>query len=234
LSDVGNNAPETATAGAAKHMGRSLNSLFSWGDEQMMWRVKMEDDPQAFAQLIARWERPIQRLCARMTGDAHRAEDLTQSAFARVFAARADWQPTGRFSTFLWRVALNLCHDELRRTQRRGEFSLDALGDEEGGSGSEGLVADGPGPDAQAEASERGDSVRRALLELAPHYREVVVLRHYEGLKFREIGDVLAIPEGTVKSRMAEALAQLNKLLKHLNEDQSCKPKIQTPELRAL
>lgn len=214
-------------------MGRLLTSLFSTSDEQMMWRVKMHDDPQAFARLVARWEKPIQRLCARMTGDVHRAEDLTQTAFARVFARRADWEPAGRFSTFLWRVALNLCHDELRRTRRRGEFSLDALG-EDGGAGLESFAADEPSPDAQAELQERGELVRRALLELAPHYREVVVLRHYEGLKFREIGDVLGIPEGTVKSRMAEALGQLQKLLKHVNEEESCKHKTQTPEVRAL
>lgn len=214
-------------------MGRLLTSLFTTSDEQMMWRVKMHDDPQAFARLVARWEKPIQRLCARMTGDVHRAEDLTQTAFARVFARRADWEPAGRFSTFLWRVALNLCHDELRRTRRRGEFSLDALG-EDGGAGLESFAADEPSPDAQAELQERGELVRRALLELAPHYREVVVLRHYEGLKFREIGDVLGIPEGTVKSRMAEALGQLQKLLKHVNEEESCKHKTQTPEVRAL
>jgi RNA polymerase sigma-70 factor (ECF subfamily) len=214
-------------------MSHSLTSLFSASDEQMMWRVKLQDDPHAFARLVARWEKPIQRLCARMTGDVHRAEDLTQSAFARVFAGRADWMPTGRFSTFLWRIALNLCHDELRRSRRRGEFSLDAL-DEESGAGLERLAADEPAPDAQAESHERGAFVREALLELAPHYREVVVLRHYEGLKFREIGDVLAIPEGTVKSRMAEALEQLSRILKHVNEETSCKPKTQTPELRAL
>jgi len=213
-------------------MGRTLTSLFSASDEQMMWRVKMQDDSQAFARLVARWEKPIQRLCARMTGDAHRAEDLTQTAFARVFARRADWQPVGRFSTFLWRVALNLCHDDLRRTRRRGEFSLDALDDEDG-AGVENLAGDEPAPDAQADSHERGALVRQALLELAPHYREVVVLRHYQGLKFREIGEVLGIPEGTVKSRMAEALGQLHRLLKHVNEDVSCKRKTQTPELRA-
>jgi len=85
-------------------MARLITSLFAASDEQTMWRVKMYDDPQAFARLVARWEKPIQRLCARMTGDPHRAEDLTQTAFARVFARRANWEPSGRFSTFLWRI----------------------------------------------------------------------------------------------------------------------------------
>jgi RNA polymerase sigma-70 factor, ECF subfamily len=216
-------------------MGSLLNSLFGFGqtDEQLMWRVKLEDDPQAFARLVAHWEKPLQRLCTRMTGDPQRAEDLTQTAFTRVFARRADWQPTGRFSTFLWRIALNLCHDDLRRARRRGECSLEALEEE---AGPESLAADEPSPDEQAQARERGELVRDALLKLAPHYREVVVLRHYERLKFHEIGHVLGIPEGTVKSRMAEALTQLGRLLQPLNsnEEVSCNHKHQPLELRAL
>jgi RNA polymerase sigma-70 factor (ECF subfamily) len=188
-------------------------SLFAASDEQIMWRAQMQDDSAAFGGLVERWEEPIRRLCERMTGDRHRAEDLAQETFARVFARRADYEPNAKFSTFLWRIAINLCHDEARRARRRGEFSLDALEDEDGGTGLS-FAADEPTPDAQAAASERGELVRRALAELSPAYREVVVLRHYEGLKFRAIGEVLGIPEGTVKSRMAEALAQLGQLLR--------------------
>jgi len=212
-------------------MGR-LTALFTTNDEQLMARVKRDDDAAAFARLMARWEKPIQRLCVRMTGDAHRAEDLTQTAFTRVFTRRAEWQPAGKFSTFLWCVALNLCHDEARRIQRRGEFSLDAL-EEAAGDGEMRFAADDLAPDAQVESQERSELVRRALAELPGQYREVVVLRHYEGLKFREIGEVLGIPEGTVKSRMAEALGQLNRLLKHVNEDELCNRKTKIPELRA-
>jgi RNA polymerase sigma-70 factor (ECF subfamily) len=214
-------------------MANLISALFSASDEQLMWRVKLQDDAEAFASLMSRWQRPIENLCIRMTGDPHRAEDLAQTAFARIFARRADWQPTGKFSTFLWRVALNLCHDELRRTKRRGECSLEAL-DEVGDSEPNFIASDDPAPDEQADCRERAELVRNALLQLATHYREVVVLRHYEGLKFHEIGEVLAIPEGTVKSRMAEALTQLNKLLKHLNGDKSCNHRTQTPELLAL
>ena len=211
-----------------------LTLLFAGNDEQLMWRVKLDDDASAFAQLVARWQKPIERLCFRMTGDVHRAEDLTQTAFTRVFTRRTEWEPTGKFSTFLWRVALNLCHDDLRRQRRRGEFSLDALIELNSAEAEEGFVAGEPTPDAQVESQERGELVRRALAELPAHYREVVVLRHYEGLKFREIGDVLGIPEGTVKSRMAEALGQLNRLLKHVNEDELCNRKTQTPEVQVL
>jgi len=198
-----------------------------------MWRVKLDDDPHAFDDLMLRWQKPIQDLCTRMTGDAHRAEDLAQTAFTRVFARRADWEPTAKFSTFLWRIALNLCHDELRSRQRRGECSLDDLTEEEG-SDSALMAADQPGPDMLMETSERADLVRDALLKLPSHYREVVVLRHYEQLKFHEIAEVMDIPQGTAKSRMAEALNQLTRLLQHLNERSSCTPKTQPKELLAL
>jgi RNA polymerase sigma-70 factor (ECF subfamily) len=106
--------------------------------------------------------------------------------------------------------------------------------DEDNAPGADNFAADEPPPDAQAAASERGEFVRKALATLSPPYREVVVLRHYEGLKFREIGEVLGIPEGTVKSRMAEAMAQLSKLLKHVNEEELCNRKTQTPEMQVL
>jgi RNA polymerase sigma-70 factor (ECF subfamily) len=223
---------ETMATNIAKHqIGRLVTSLFVTSDEQLMWRVKLQDDALAFAKLLDRWEKPIQRLCLRMTGDAHRAEDLTQMTFSRVFTRRADWEPSGKFSTFLWRVALNLCHDEARRVQRRGEFSLEAL-EEADGAGEARFAADELSPDAHAEVQERGEQVRRALAELPALYREVVVLRHYEGLKFREISEVLDIPEGTVKSRMAEALTQLNRRLNYLNEDESCNHKNHNHALR--
>ena len=194
-------------------------------DEQAMWRVKMDDDAEAFADLVARWEKPIQRLCARMLGDIHRGEDLTQEAFARVFARRKNYEATGKFSTFLWRVALNLCYDELRKINRRGEFSLDESGAGDDTPTLEILDPVAPAPDGQLAASERAETVRRALLQLSEPYRVVVILRHYEGLKFREISNVLGIPEGTVKSRMSEALSQLSELLNQTNEgDITCKP----------
>lgn len=187
-------------------------SLFTITDEQAMWRVQMHDDSEAFARLMRRWEGPIQRLCTRMTGDSHRGEDLTQEAFVRLFARRKDYQPRGRFSTFLWRVALNLCYDELRRVRRRGEMALDENAGESF-DGIDAMAAEDSPPDAKLVEGERADLVRQALLQLAETYRTVVVLRHYECLKFREIADVLEIPEGTVKSRMAEALTQLHRLL---------------------
>ena len=187
-----------------------------------MWRVQTQDDETAFAQLVRRWEGPIQRLCLRMTGDLHRGEDLAQEAFTRVFAKRKDYQPSGKFSTWLWRIALNLCYDELRRRQRREETSLDGMCGE-AMAALEAFVAPEPAPDKSLVKQERSELVRKALMQLSETYRTVLVMRHYEDLKFREIADVLDVPEGTVKSRMAEALTQMNRILKPILAVESAK-----------
>src|SRR4030095_10725752 len=122
------------------------------------------------ARLVRRGAGPILRLCAKMPGDASRAEDLTQEAFARVFTKRREFQPQMRFATWLWRIALNLCYDELRKVQRRGEASFAMLDAETN------LCAEGDGPDAQAASAEEGELVRAALLRLAERPRAVLGL----------------------------------------------------------
>lgn len=186
---------------------------FQASDEQVMWRVQNESDSGAFAELVRRWQLPVQRLCARMIGDVHRAEDLSQETFSRVFSHRHDFASTGRFSTWLWRIALNLCHDELRKRQRRGEVAWTPDdGDDRGAA--EDRASDvrstARGPDEMLESMERAELVRSAVVSLPEHYRTVVILRHYEGLRFAEIAEVLGIPEGTAKSRMAEGLTLLS------------------------
>jgi RNA polymerase sigma-70 factor (ECF subfamily) len=193
---------------------RIFSGLFAMTDEQAMWRVQMHDDNQAFAHLLSRWEEPIKRLCTRMLADSHKAEDLTQEAFARVYSHRQNYHHGGKFSTFLWRVAVNLCLDEIRRIKRRGELSVQITTEESGDSSfTETLPGNEPPPDEKVIREEQAEQVRRAVQDLPEHYRSVVILRHYENLKFREIADVLQLPEGTVKSRMFEALTLLNHAL---------------------
>jgi len=192
-----------------------ISSLFSATDEQLMWRVRSEDDQDAFSRLVSKWQPAIQRLCVRMVGDIHRGEDLAQEAFAKLYAKRLDYLPSARFSTYLWRIALNNCYDELRRLKRRPEMSLEAHG---GGDGESFSLLDGhitveATPETDLHLRERAEMVCAALQKLPDHVRTVVVLRHYENLKFREIAEVLEIPEGTAKSRMAEGLQQLSQIL---------------------
>ena len=110
---------------------------------------------------------------------------------------------------------MNLCRDEIRRRSRSRE-QLEPAPDEPSSEGADGEAAVAPaveGPDQVILHEEEARSVRAALARLPVAYREVLVLRHYEGLKFREIAEVLSVPEGTVKSRMAEGLSRMAVLL---------------------
>ncbi len=195
---------------------RTLTALFAPSDEQLMWRVQTQDDHAAFGALMKRWEEPIRHLCARLTGDPHRSEDLAQEVFSRLFASRASFRQGSKFSTYLWRCALNHTYSDLRRTRNRRETCLpENLDTDEGPQPSLGdFPGDEPTPHEAASRQETGEAVRRALTQLPEPYRAVLVLRHYQGLKFREIAEVLGLPEGTVKTRMTEALNELARLLR--------------------
>jgi RNA polymerase sigma-70 factor (ECF subfamily) len=207
-----------------------IATMFGITDEQAMWRVSMHDDAHAFARILDRWQSPIHRLCARMLGDHHRGQDLAQETFARLFARRKEYRQSGKFSTFIWRVALNICYDELRKLKRRQESSLD--GGEAGPDTSDLWESNDPGPDALASREEDAARVRSALMQLPEIYRSVLVLRHYEDLKFREIAEVLEIAEGTVKSRMAEGLSQMHRLLRGTGLQQQSRPDLPERKLK--
>src|SRR5262249_1062267 len=150
----------------------NLSLLCSRTDEEAMCRVAQHDDHQEFARLVRRWEEPIGRLCARMIGDPDRAKDLRQDTFLRLFEKRKDYRPTGRVSTFLWRIALNRCYDELRRQQRRRELPAED-GNATGTDPVDDHPVEGPGPDWQTVELEEGELVRQAVLRLPDIYRAV-------------------------------------------------------------
>ncbi|HEX4794963.1 MAG TPA: sigma-70 family RNA polymerase sigma factor [Humisphaera sp.] len=186
----------------------------SISDEQAMEDGRADGNSAAFALLVSRWEMPIRRLCMRMTGDAHRAEDLAQETFARVFARRSSFENGRKFSTWVWRIAINLCLEEGRRRRLAEKFQLQIAA---------APTADQSGRDStphqQASEGERAGMVQQALAALPETQRAVVVLREFQGLKFREIAQVLEIPEGTAKSRMADALVELGRMLAPLRDE---------------
>lgn len=200
-------------------LGQLLSPMTRLTDEAAMRRVQADGDPEAFAELVRRWQGPVRALCVRMTGDERYGEDLAQETFVRAFAARGGFDAGRKFSTWLWRIALNLCHNERRRRLVRAE---EPLGDDaEDGPF---LRAFEPGPDERLMEQEQAALVRAALQGLPASHRAVVVLREYEGLKLREIAEVLDLPEGTVKSRLADALTQLARRLKPVLEEPTPTP----------
>jgi len=173
-----------------------------------MRAVQLHGDHEAFARLVRRWEAPIRDLCSRMTGDRHYGEDLSQEVFARVYTYRKQFDLSRRFSTWVWRIAVKSCLNHGRQRTRytfNFEDAIDKLQDQSN-------IDDTP--DSALVKQESAEIVARAVLHLPPANQAVLMLREYEGLKFREIADVLEIPEGTVKWRMAEALRELSEYLK--------------------
>ncbi|MCP4712260.1 MAG: RNA polymerase sigma factor [Planctomycetes bacterium] len=203
--------------GLGEMMSRSLISfisdIFALSDEEAMVRVQEGNDSRAFSMLHDRWQPKIVRFCRWQLGDGHRGEDVAQDVFMKLFARREQYRREGQFSSYIWRLAVNGCYDELRRKKRKPELSL-SVTDDEGYSRESYLEADEPSVEAVFSEQEQSHTIKQALQRLPEIYRSVIILRHYEGLKFREIAEVMDIPEGTVSSRMAEALNRLEELLK--------------------
>lgn len=177
-------------------------------DEAIMAVVCARSDQAAFGELMSRWQQRVQGLCLRMTGNLHDAEDAAQETFTRVFTARRQFRGGSMFSTWLWRIAINVARDMRRRRAMQQPESVDMLQ----------LLPDAAGQPQEALAcTEFKSDVCRALQDLPEELRTVVVLRHYQQLKFREISDVLDIPLGTVCSRMTEGLSRLGQALKQLD-----------------
>jgi RNA polymerase sigma-70 factor (ECF subfamily) len=199
-----------------------FKKLFAISDEQAMWRLQTSDDHGAYTLLVERWRVKIRALCIRMTGNVPLGEDLAQDVFARVFEKRREFKGASKFSTWLWRIAVNRCYDEMRRPVNRA--TTESL-DDESATVVLDIVMEARTPREELAAHEEAEMVRQALMQLPENYRAVLVLRHYENLKLREIAEVLEVPEGTVSSRMAEALTQLTRLLEPAFQSQSRSPK---------
>jgi RNA polymerase sigma-70 factor, ECF subfamily len=163
-------------------------------------------DAAALRILYLRYERPTFNLILRMAGNREMAQDLMQETFTRVWTmARTFRGDRGTFKGWLFTIALNLTRSELAR-KRHGVRHL-------GDDAVEELVSQADGPDTLLHRSEVGRSVAAALAQMAPHLREVVVMKVYHQLKFREIADITRTPEGTLKARFHRAVAELRERL---------------------
>ncbi|HEX6853401.1 MAG TPA: sigma-70 family RNA polymerase sigma factor [Candidatus Polarisedimenticolaceae bacterium] len=160
--------------------------------------------------LVARWEQPLFRFVLRLVGRDDEARDVCQETFLRVLDRARHYRPGAKFSTWMYQIALNLCRDRARRNRRWDRILVHPRPAADDPAPEPAAVApEDEQPEAALEAEERRAAVRRVLESLPTEQREVVVLKEYEGLKFREIAEVLGLPESTVKSRMYFALESM-------------------------
>jgi len=175
----------------------------------------LSGDEAAWEDLVKTHTRRVYGLCYRFTGKDGEAQDLTQEVFLRVYRTIKTFRATeGAFTTWLARLTRNLLIDNYRRT--RQERLTDSI--EEQLPGIEDSVSATFRPVARADAMvagrEASEILQAALQKLSPELREAVILRDLQDLEYREIADVLRIPEGTVKSRLNRGRAELARVLR--------------------
>ena len=160
--------------------------------------------------LVARWEAPLFRFVSRLVERPDDARDVCQETFLRILDKAEAFRDGARFSTWMYQIALNLCRDQTRRKRRWGRLVIAPRpGEAETPRDHAAPVTTQTSPVAAFEDNERKGAVRNALSSLPREQREVLLLKEYEGLKFREIAEVLGVPESTVKSRMYAGLDAL-------------------------
>ena len=165
-----------------------------------------------FGVLLRRYETRVITFAYRMVGNYETARDILQQAFLKILEQAGHYEPRAQFSTFLYQVTRNLCINELKRSARRRSISLDQEMYSDAGQVTflRDALPNGTGtPEDNLLLQESRNAVRRVIAKLPPIYREVVVLRIFEELPYREISKITGAGENTVKSRMRYALERL-------------------------
>jgi RNA polymerase sigma-70 factor (ECF subfamily) len=184
--------------------------------DEALIREFLRGEQAMFETLVRRYEAPLGNFIYRYLGDAARTEEIFQEVFLRVYTRAAQFRSEGRFRSWLYAIAANLCRDELRR-RPRSSVSLNGQTTGEGNSPlKERVPAPVPAPDEVAEQRELGRLIRAAVDTLPETQREVFLLYEYQGLSYREIAEALDRPLGTIKSQMHHALKHLRRKLEKL------------------
>jgi RNA polymerase sigma-70 factor (ECF subfamily) len=189
------------------------DSLTDWSDEELLTAFR-KGRRELFGALVRRYERELYGYLRRYLGDDHLADDVFQNTFLQVYV-KADQYEAGRpVRPWLYTIATNQAVDALRRHGRHPAVSLDQTvretGEGEVRSLLELLESGAAGPLDQVQGEERKVLVRAGVEQLPDFLRQVVILAYYQGMKYRDIADVLDIPVGTVKSRLHAALVKLH------------------------
>lgn len=185
-------------------------------DEELV-RTVLSGDRERFAELVGRYQARLVNYLYRLVHNTDDAHDLAQEVFVRVYQALDRFDPTYRFSTWLFRVAQNAAIDQIRR--RRFRFVPIAGQEGEGQEGRRELELEDGAPSALAdlEQHERAGEVRAAIDELPWEYRELILLRHYGELAYEEIAETKSMPLGTVKNKLFRARQMLKTKLAEPN-----------------
>jgi RNA polymerase sigma-70 factor, ECF subfamily len=174
-------------------------------------------DESAFNELVVTYERRVFALVFRMLGRRDEAEDLAQEVFVQVFKAIDQFRGDSKLSTWIYRIAVNLCKNRTKYLSRRhanNQDDVDAMADRLPFSAAKGVSVGGISrPDELVEGMQLEVVVKRAIAQIEPDFREVLILRDVEDMSYEEIAEVTGLADGTVKSRIHRGRAQLRALV---------------------
>jgi RNA polymerase sigma-70 factor, ECF subfamily len=183
--------------------------MASSSDEELV-ALSQGGDLDSFNQLVLRWERPIYALAYRVIGREEEARDVAQETFLRAFRALKGFKGQAKFSSWLYRITLNLCRDWIRRERRapvaqapEGVDLVELAGEATPAESIEALVG----------RRELGRAVSKAMALLPEEQRTAIILKEYHGLTFQEIAELLDCPLSTVKTRLYQGLSVVRKQL---------------------
>ncbi len=178
-------------------------------------REVLKGDQNAYGEIVELYKDKVFQLCYRMLGNHHEAEDIAQEAFIRAYVNIARFNMELKFSTWIYRIATNLCIDRIRK--KKPDFYLDAEV-----SGTDGLTmysqvaAETNLPEEDLESIELQEAIQRAISKLPEKYRTVIVLKYIEELSLNEISEILDMPLGTVKTRIHRGRESLRQQLRNV------------------
>jgi RNA polymerase sigma-70 factor, ECF subfamily len=181
-------------------------------------------DERAFNELVVLYQERVFRILLRMLGRRDEAEDMAQEVFVQVFKAVSTFRGDSKLSTWIYRIAVNLCKNRVkylkrRRTEAQDEY--EALAERSSMSGSGVTAGDIARPDQLVEGMQLERVVQLCIMELEPDFREVLVLRDVEDLSYDELCEVTGLPDGTVKSRLHRARAMLKQAVERRMGDKT-------------
>lgn len=182
-------------------------------DENILVKKAINGDNSAFEMLMEKHMGIIYNIALRMAANQDDAEDMTQEIMIKIFRSLSSFKGNSKFSTWIYRVAVNTCLDELKKKKNKKHLSLDAEISGDDGEGQLEIKDDSPSPEKLAEQNELRDMVAAAVKLLSDEHRAVIVLRDIRGMSYSEIAEILGCSDGTVKSRISRARAQLKMIL---------------------
>ncbi len=179
-------------------------------DEELVSRAQA-GDLESFNQLVARWERPIYALAYRTLGREEDARDVVQEAFLRGFRGLKGFKGEAKFSSWLYRITLNLCRDWMRKARRAPMIQIPE--NEDGLDMAEQMPSTAESVEELVNRQQMSAAVAKAMAELPDEQRTAILMKEFHGLTFQEIADALDCPLSTVKTRLYQGLSVLRRRL---------------------